>query len=107
MTVRLLTATLLLASAPAFASNVIHSAPTELGYTEHPEHAGVAKTRSEVLADLAQSQKDGSWAFHRIGAPLPVPAGKLTREQVVADLKRAQAHPTWSARRVGASVSME
>jgi hypothetical protein len=103
---RVLTAALFVAAAPVFASNVIHSAPTEMGYTEHPEHAQPSKSRAEVLAAIDRSKADGSWVFHRIGAPLPAQAGTLTREQVLADLERAQRHPTWSARRVGAPVSM-
>lgn len=109
MTVHPLIATLFLATAsvPALASSVIHSANNEMGYSSHPEHAQAGKTRIEVIAEMDQSKKDGTWAFHRVGAPLPVKAGPaLTREQVLADLERAQKHPTWSIRKVGGAVTM-
>ncbi|MDP3857749.1 MAG: DUF4148 domain-containing protein [Stagnimonas sp.] len=99
---------LAMASVPAFASGTIHSATTEMGYTVHPNHAQAGKSRSEVLAEIEQSKKDGSWNFHRLGVPLPVKSSTpaLTREQVLAELERAQKHPTWAARRVGAAVTM-
>lgn len=108
MSIRAITATLFLAAAaPAFAGSVVHSANTEMGYTAHPEHAQPGKSRSDVIAEMEQSKKDGSWAFHRFGAPVPVKGGALlTRDQVLAELDRAQKHPSWSARRVGASVTM-
>ena len=106
MSVRVFTVTLFLAAAPAFASSVIHSANTEMGYTVHPEHAQPGKSTSEVTAEMEQSKKDGTWKFHRVGAQVPVKIGALTREQVLADLERAQKHPTWSARSRGASVTM-
>jgi hypothetical protein len=108
MTVRTLVATLLLAAlaAPALASGVIHPANTEMGYTSHPEHAQPGKTREQVLAEIDQSKKDGTWQFHRFGAPVPVKGTSMTREQVLADLDRAQKHPTWPMRRVGAAVAM-
>jgi len=94
-------------AAPAFANSVIHSADTEIGYTTHPEHAQSGKSRAEVLAEIDQARKDGTWQYHRLGVPLPVAAGTpLTRAQVEADLLRAQQHPTWGARRVGAPVTM-
>lgn len=58
-------------AAPAMASSVIHSAPTELGYTTHPEHAEPGKSREQVLAEMDQSKKDGTWQYHRFGAPVP------------------------------------
>lgn len=86
-------------AAPAFASGVIHSANTEMGYTTHPDHAQPGKTRAEVLTEMEQAKKDGTWEFHRSGVPLPAKAGTpLTRAQVEADLLRAQQHPSWSAR---------
>lgn len=99
---------LAMASVPAFASGTSHSATTEMGYTVHTAHAQAGKSRSEVLAEIEQSKKDGTWNFHRLGMPLPgkssTPA--LTREQVLAELERAQKHPTWAARRAGAAVTM-
>lgn len=93
-------------AAPAFASSVIHAANTEMGYTTHPDHAQSSRSRAEVVAEIEQSRKDGTWNFYRVGAPVPTKnAAPLTREQVLADLKRAQAHPSWAARRVGAPVS--
>lgn len=110
MVVRSLIATVVIAACatPALASSVIHSANSEMGYTSHPDHAQSGKSRSEVLAEIDQSRKDGSWAYHRLGAPLPAKsAGQpLTREQVLADLERARNHPSWSVRRVGGAVSM-
>lgn len=109
MTIRPLIAALFVATAsvPVWASNIIHSANDEIGYTSHPEHAQAGKTRKEVIAEMDQSKKDGTWAFHRLGAPVPVKAGPaLTREQVLADLDRAQKHPSWSDRHVGSAVTM-
>ena len=92
---------------PAFASGVIHSANSEIGYTTHPEHAPPGKTRAEVRVELDQARRDTTWNFYRVGAPLPVMKdAPLTRAQVKAELLRAQQHPSWSARRVGAPVSM-
>ena len=62
---------------------------------------------SEVLAEMDRAKANGSWAFLRVGAPVPAQVGTLTRQDVLADLPRAQKHPTWSARRVGAPVSMD
>jgi hypothetical protein len=104
---RVLSAALFVVAVPAFASNVIHSATTEMGYTVHPEHAQPGKSRAEVLAEMDRAKANGSWAFLRVGAPVPAQAGTLTRQEVLADLARAQKHPTWSARRVGAPVSMD
>lgn len=110
MVVRSLIATVLVAATavPALASSVIHSANNEMGYTTHPEHAQSGRSRNDVLAEIEQSRKDGSWAYHRLGAPVPVKssAQPLTREQVLADLERARNHPSWSVRRVGGAVSM-
>jgi len=89
---------------PALASSVIHPAATEMGYTLHPEHAKPGKSRDQVMAEMEQSKKDGSWQYHRVGAPLPVKGNSLSREEVLADLERAQKHPSWAARRVGAPV---
>lgn len=99
---------LAVASVPAFASGTIHPTTTEMGYTVHADHAQAGKSRSEVLAEIEQSKKDGTWNFLRVGAPLPVKssAPALTREQVLADLERAQKHPSWAARRAGAAVTM-
>lgn len=99
---------LAMASVPAFASSTIHSASTEIGYTVHPDHAQAGKLRSEVLAEIEQSKKEGTWNFHRIGAPLPVKssAPPLTREQVEVELERAQKDPTWAAGSVGAAVTV-
>ncbi len=102
-----LSAALFAFAVPAFATNVIHSATTEMGYTVHPEHAQPGKSRAEVLAEMDRAKANGSWAFLRVGAPVPAQAGTLTRQEVLADLARAQKHPTWSARRVGAPVSMD
>lgn len=95
-------------AAPAIANGVIHSANTEMGYTTHPDHAAAGKSRAEVLAEIDDAKKNGTWQYLRLGAPVPVRAGTaLTREQVEADLLRAQKHPSWSARRVGAPVTMD
>lgn len=109
MKIRPLFATMFLAAiaAPALASSVIHSANTEMGYTTHAEHAQAGKSRNEVIAEMDQSKKDGTWAFHRLGAPVPVKTGPaLSRQQVLAELDRAQKHPSWSVRRVGGAVTM-
>jgi hypothetical protein len=93
-------------SAPAFADQVLHTANTEMGYVNYPEHAKPGKTRAEVIAEMETAKKVGSWEFIRRGAPLPVKGGvPLTRAQVEADLLQAQKHPSWSARRVGAPVA--
>lgn len=95
-------------AAPAFAGSVIHSANSELGYTVHPDHAQPGKSSAEVLAEIEQAKKDGTWQYHRLGVPLPVKAGTpLTRAQVEADLVRAQRHPSWTARRAGAPVALD
>ena len=91
-------------AAPAMAISVIHPAPTELGYTTHPEHAEPGKSREQVLAEMDQSKKDGTWQYHRFGAPVPAKGKAMTREEVLADLERSQKHPSWAARRVGAPV---
>ena len=94
-------------ASPAFATEVIHNATNEMGYTVHPDHAKAGKSRAEVLAELDAAKKQSSWSLMRLGAPLPMTGGTpLTREQVEADLLRAQKHPSWSARRVGAPVTM-
>lgn len=95
-------------AAPAFATDVIHTATTEMGYTVHPDHATQTRSRADVIAEIDAAKKNGTWNLLRVGAPLPpAKAGKgLTREEVEADLLRAQQHPSWSARRVGAPVSM-
>lgn len=89
---------------PAMASSVIHPANTEMGYTTHPDHAQPGKSRDQVVAEMDQSKKDGSWQYHRFGAPVPVKGKAVSREEVLADLDRAQKHPSWAARRVGAPV---
>lgn len=95
-------------STPAFATGVIHSANTEIGYTTHPDHAQPGKTRAEVRAEIEQAKTGGTWQYHRIGVPIPAKAGTpLTRAQVEAELLRAQKHPSWSARRVGAPAVMD
>lgn len=93
-------------SAPAFADQVLHSANTEQGYVNYPEHAQPGRTRAEVIAEMEAAKKDGTWEFIRRGAPLPVKGGvPLTRAQVEADLLQAQKHPSWSVRRVGGAVA--
>ena len=92
---------------PAFSSGVIHSANTEMGYTNHWDHAQPGRSRADVRAEIEQSKRDGSWNFLRIGAPVPVKASKpLTRAEVVSDLNRALAHPSWALRSRGAPVDM-
>jgi len=108
MAIRKLFATLGLVAlaAPAFASSVIHSTNTEMGYTTHPEHAQTGLTRAQVRAELDKARSEPSWAQVRVGVTPSRFASSLSREQVEADLLRAQKHPTWNARRVGAPVSM-
>ena len=72
-----------------------------------PEEIPADLDLGEVLAEMDRAKANGSWAFLRVGAPVPAQAGTLTRQEVLADLARAQKHPTWSARRVGAPVSMD
>jgi len=106
MTVRTFLTALSLAAVvgPAMASSAIHPASTEMGYTEHPEHAQPGKSRDQVLAEMEQSKKDGLWQYHRFGAPVPVKGKAVTRDEVLADLERSQRHPSWALRRVGAPV---
>ena len=108
MKVRTVVATLSLAvlAVPAFASGVIHSANSEMGYTTHPDHATPGLTRAQVLAELQSAQKAPNWPLVRLGETPTRFESKLTRAEVEADLLRAQKHPTWTARRAGAPVSM-
>ena len=89
---------------PAMASSVIHPAPTEMGYTTHPEHAEPGKSRDQVIAEMEKAKQDGLWQYHRFGAPVPVKGTAATRNEVLADLERSQKHPRCAARRVGAPV---
>ena len=100
-------AVLAAATAPAFASGVVHPDTSEMGYTVHPAHAQPGKSRAEVLAELDSARSQPSWAALRVGTTPTTFTSRLTRQQGEAELLSAQKHPSWSARRVGAPVSMD
>ena len=89
----------ILAPATVSAAGPYHPAPTEAGFTHHPEHA-IARSRDQVVAEFNQAQKHPSWntAMSR-GAPWPVTrsAEPKTRAQVNQELERAMKHPAWSS----------
>lgn len=78
-------AALLATPLTVFSESVIHSANTEMGYTQYPDHSKAGKSRADVQAELKTAMKSPRWDFwSRLGAPLPVPStapGK-TREEV-------------------------
>ncbi|GKT22317.1 DUF4148 domain-containing protein [Acidovorax sp. SUPP3334] len=76
----------------ASASNTIHSAPTESGYTVHPQHAAEATPRAQVLSELNTARKDGTLVAMQWGLVAPAQeAAKstITREQVREEAARA------------------
>jgi len=69
----------------ALADDVVPSFPHET--------VGVAKTRAQVLAELAQARKDGKsyiWGASNLPNP-PASATPRTRAEVMAELREAQA----------------
>lgn len=77
----------------ASAASTVHSAPTEAGYTVHPQHAVEATSRAKVLSELATARTDGTLVAMQWGL---VPPSKdanaqstLTREQVRMEAERA------------------
>lgn len=76
-----------LAAPAVFANSAYHSAPTEMGYTYHPEHVSSARTRAQVSAEIDAARKDGTYSFLRVGAPLParITAPK-SRQQIIDEM---------------------
>ncbi|WOI44430.1 DUF4148 domain-containing protein [Acidovorax sp. BLS4] len=77
----------------ASAASTLHSAPTEAGYTVHPQHATQAKSRAQVLSELANARTDGTLVAMQWGLEVPrkeanAPSA-LTREQVRLEAERA------------------
>ena len=59
--------------APVVYAEPSHFAPTEAGVVYHPEHAGPARPRAHVTAELEAAQKHPFWTWSsRYGAPWPV-----------------------------------
>jgi hypothetical protein len=59
--------------APPTYAEPSHFAPTEAGVVYHPEHAGPAKPRAQITAELETAQKHPFWTWAtRYGAPWPV-----------------------------------
>lgn len=86
--------TLLALPGVAMAAGEVHPAPTEKGYTTHPDHKTAApQSRDRVKADLAAAKKDGS--ADRIARSLPLPdksAGPAkTRQEVKDEVKNETA----------------
>ena len=55
----------------AQASSMWHPAPTEEGFTYHPDHFQSTKTRAQVMAEV-EAAPDGTLAILQRGAPLPI-----------------------------------
>ena len=73
----------------AQASSMWHPAPTEEGFTYHPDHFQSTKTRAQVMAEVEAALKDGTLAILQRGAPLPIKssAAPKTRQQVVDEMR--------------------
>ena len=86
--VPLLTAALV-ARSIALANSDLHFTGGEAGYTFFPDHVKSNKTRAEVLRELDQAKADGSYAYLKLGLPVPsknIGPGK-TREEVLKELE--------------------
>ncbi len=73
----------------AQASSMWHPAPTEEGFTYHPDHFQSTKTRAQVMAEVEAALKDGTRAILQRGAPLPIKSSEApkTRQQVVDEMR--------------------
>ena len=49
-----------------------------------------AKSRADVMSELAAAQRTGTVVTYTEASPAPVPRSSLTRTQVVAELREAQ-----------------
>ncbi|GAA0530883.1 MULTISPECIES: DUF4148 domain-containing protein [Burkholderiales] len=73
----------------AQANSIWHPAPTEEGFTYHPDHFKSTKTRAQVLAEVEAARKDGSLALLQRGVPLPIKSTepRKTRQQVLDEMR--------------------
>ena len=88
--------------APVVYAEPSHFAPTEAGVVYHPEHAGPARPRAHVTAELEAAQKHPFWTWSsRYGAPWPVAKsgpGKTRDEVRKETLRRCETAPFRPAR---------
>lgn len=86
-----LQAAVLVAALPmaAQAGSIYHPAPTDEGFTFHPDHWKSTKTRAEVIAEVEAARKDGTLSLIQRGLPLPVKSSEppKTRSQVVEEMR--------------------
>lgn len=72
----------------ASATSLMHVAPGEVGFTQHPQHEMSTKTRDQVRAEVLTAQRDGTLA--RISRNLPLASEAVrsskTRDQVKQEL---------------------
>ena len=73
----------------AQASSMWHPAPTEEGFTYHPDHFQSTKTRAQVMAEVEAARKDGTLTLMQRGLPVPIKssAAPKTRQQVVDEMR--------------------
>lgn len=73
----------------AQADSIWHPAPTEQGFTYHPDHWKSTKTRAEVIAEVEAARKDGTLRLLQRGIPLPIKSSEppKTRAQVVEEMR--------------------
>jgi len=73
----------------AQADSMWHPAPTEEGFTSHPDHFKSTKTRAQVTAEVEAARKDGSLALLQRGLPLPIKSTEApkTRQQVMDEMR--------------------
>ena len=84
----------LVAPAVSFATSEFHPANGEIGYTHHPEHAGMSTmSRDQVAAEVDAARKAG-WLYsaNRTGIfPMKNPGAAKTRDQVINELRNEPA----------------
>lgn len=71
------------------ADSLWHPANGEVGYSYHPNHATVTKSREQVAAEIAAARKDGTMWLALRGVPIPVrsTAPGNTRQQVADQIR--------------------
>ncbi|AMR78847.1 TPA: DUF4148 domain-containing protein [Pseudomonas aeruginosa] len=73
----------------AQANSIWHPAPTEEGFTYHPDHWKSTKTRAQVMAEVEVARKDGTLALMARGLPVPIKSSESpkTRAQVIEEMR--------------------
>ena len=73
----------------AQANSPWHAAPTEQGFTYHPDHFKSTKAREQVMAEVEAARKDGTLALMQRGLPVPIKSSEApkTRPQVVDEMR--------------------